>query len=89
MGLTFKNIVRPIGNEGQRIPVSGLRNHRLTHQFTGPGCLCPLADPTQPAFVESAIFKVGTENEHGEEYMAKCAQDKCGYSGKACFYVQR
>ena len=73
---------RPVKEDGQRVPPSELRNHRNTHKFLGPSCLCALKDAEQPAFTEAAIYIAVTQDMAGE-YVASCAKDRCGYHGKS------
>lgn len=72
-------ISRPSSVES-RIEPWDLRQHRKTHQFLGPCCLCPKVDPNQPDFVEAAIFPVPRGVISGE-YIATCARNRCGYFG--------
>jgi hypothetical protein len=66
---------------GAWVPPSDINNHRLSHKFLGPGCLCPLKDSTQPAFTEAAVFMV-TKGRFAGKYVASCVQESCGYFGK-------
>jgi hypothetical protein len=66
---------------GHRVAPSDLRDHRLSHQFLGPCCLCPLRSAERPRFVEAAIFVVKSGRFSGE-YVAECALGECGYFGK-------
>jgi hypothetical protein len=47
----------------------------------GPCCLCPLAKPDGPDFVESAVY-VATIGQFAGEYVASCAKGDCSYFGK-------
>jgi hypothetical protein len=76
---------RPVSG-GVRIPPSGLRHYRATHQYLGPGCLCPLLEPLsqEPAFTEAAIY-LTTNGRYQGEYVAECAKSRCGYLGQSRF----
>ncbi|KIM71671.1 hypothetical protein PILCRDRAFT_830210 [Piloderma croceum F 1598] len=50
----------------------------MSHQMLGPCCLCPLAYPTGPDFVEAAIYMVPAGLLSGE-YVASCAKGRCDY----------
>jgi hypothetical protein len=41
-----------------------------------------MTDASKPDFVESAIYKASDGNREGQ-YVAACAKDLCGYSGKS------
>ena len=45
-------------------------------------CLCPLAYPNGPGFVEAAMYMVPTGHLMGE-YVASCATGGCDYFGKS------
>lgn len=64
-----------------RIPPSELPAYRESHRILGPCCLCPLANPDAPDFVESAIYEA-TTGEHRGEWVASCASETCDYFGE-------
>jgi hypothetical protein len=76
---------RPIDTEGRLITPSDLRDHRRSHQFLGPCCMCPLTTG-QPAFVEAAIYMATSGRAIGE-YIVECAMGKCGYISKLLRYL--
>lgn len=43
-----------------------------------------MADIMQPDFVEAAIY-VASVGTYAGQYIASCAQDKCGYIGEQSF----
>ena len=53
----------------------------MSHHMLGPCCLCPMVYPYKPDFVEAAIYMAVTGAFAGE-YVARCAQNECGYLGK-------
>jgi hypothetical protein len=53
----------------------------LSHDILGPSCLCPFKKKDMGHFVESAIYLVG-HGRYAGEYVAACAEDRCGYFGK-------
>jgi hypothetical protein len=69
---------------------SELRNYRDTHQYCGPGCLCPLFEPLsrQPVFTEAAIY-LTTIGRYKGEYVAECAKARCGYLGQSRFPLEK
>jgi hypothetical protein len=73
-----------------RVPPVGLRQHRETHQYLGPGCLCPLLEPLseEPVFTEAAIY-LTTFGRYEGEYVAECAKGQCGYLGQSPFPLKK
>jgi hypothetical protein len=76
------SLLRPV-HEGRRITPDQLTHHRETHQFFGPGCLCPLLAPVtkEVTFIEAAIYMPVFGSYKGE-YVARCAKNRCGYVGE-------
>jgi hypothetical protein len=72
---------RPVNDNEQRIQPSDLEDHRRSHQFLGPCCICPATDEHQPEFVEATIRVMRTGHFAGK-YVASCASDACGYLGE-------
>jgi len=70
---------RPSPN-GHVIP-SDLWEHRRTHHFLGPNCLCPVLDQLLPDFVESTIY-VPISGPWAGLYMAACTRERCAYPGE-------
>ncbi|KAH6899087.1 hypothetical protein BKA70DRAFT_1437579 [Coprinopsis sp. MPI-PUGE-AT-0042] len=67
---------------GERIPPSELEDHRRTHHFTAPCCLCAIS--LDEAHVEARIgLAVVAPGNRGadlcREYVAQCALNRCGY----------
>ncbi|KAF6740855.1 hypothetical protein DFP72DRAFT_864736 [Ephemerocybe angulata] len=73
---------------GARIPPHGLQDHRRTHSFRAPCCLCAYLDGEE--YTEAAISIVETipmpdddpdrnRTTMNGEYVATCATDRCGY----------
>lgn len=71
---------RPCANK-ERVRPSELQEHRMTHRVLGPCCLCPM-HASQPDFVEAAIYVLPVGPFSGQ-YVASCAQDRCGYFGES------
>jgi len=67
----------PVAENGQRVTPSDLLNHRLSHQFRVPCCLCAY-NTTTAIYTESAIY-LAIQGEFSGEYVAGCATDSCGY----------
>jgi hypothetical protein len=74
---------RPV-HKGKRVTPGELALYRETHQFLGPGCLCPLLGPVskRPTFIEAAIY-IPVFGRYKGEYVAECAKSQCGFIGKA------
>ncbi|KAF8327320.1 hypothetical protein F5887DRAFT_924839 [Amanita rubescens] len=76
---TYRQKLLPI-NAGARVPPDGLRQYRQTHEYLGPGCLCPLLErfsKTAP-YKEAAIY-LAIDGPYKGEYVAECAKHQCGY----------
>jgi hypothetical protein len=72
-------IHRPIKPDGAPVPPDELQRYRETHEYLGPGCLCPLLGPLT-AYKEAAIYLTVSGRYKGE-YVAECVDDHCDYSG--------
>ncbi|KAH6871598.1 hypothetical protein BKA70DRAFT_1451077 [Coprinopsis sp. MPI-PUGE-AT-0042] len=81
----------PSHNEtGERIAPSELEDHRRTHHFTAPCCLCAIS--MHEGYTESKIGLVlvapgETRTDVNGEYVAQCALNKCGYFSKMALNV--
>jgi len=65
------------------VPPDELCLYRETHQYIGPGCLCLLLEPLT-AHKEAAIY-LAVNGLYPGEYVAECADDRCGYLGLSPF----
>jgi hypothetical protein len=76
-------VARPIEDEN-RVPPSGMRDHRVTNKMPNPICFCSMKfrNVNQPKFVEAAIYLI-TTGLYGGQYVASCANDRCGYFGES------
>jgi hypothetical protein len=72
---------RPTNDAGERVPPSELGDHRLSHRFLGPCCICPILTNGEVTFTEAAIF-METSGRRAGQYLARCARDSCGYLSK-------
>lgn len=81
--LTLHCFHRPV-KEGVRVTPEELRQYRDTHQYLGPGCLCPLLEPIseERVFREAAIYLSALGRYKGE-WVAECAMSRCGYLGSS------
>ena len=81
----FHCLQRPVQGE-KRVTPSKLRNYRESHQFLGPCCLCPFLEPLKvdPRFTEAAIY-MPVHGRYAGEYVAECAESRCGYIGWSAF----
>ncbi|KAH7905506.1 hypothetical protein BJ138DRAFT_1105928 [Hygrophoropsis aurantiaca] len=70
----------PLTDTRTRVAPEDLNNHRVTHNFLGPGCLCAsLTTPsTDNSSTEALIFKPASGN-HAGKWVASCASRTCGY----------
>jgi hypothetical protein len=81
---------RPIAANGvglERVTPSDLCDHRISHYFSGPCCLCPYVKG-EYSFREAAICTPDSGRYKGE-YVAGCALRECGYFGKFANIYQR
>ena len=80
---TLQIFHRPV-SQGARVSPAGLCQYRETHQYLGPGCLCPLLQllSEEPKFTETAIYLTMVGHYKGE-YVAECAKGQCGYLGES------
>lgn len=72
--------LRPLNQRGERVPAYALTSHRESHDFRYPCCLC--AHDGDSAFTEVAIIMAPPGPYHNC-WVATCAEDACGYFGKA------
>ena len=73
---------RPV-EEGERVPPAGWREYRREHDFFGPGCLCPLLQPsTEELVFTEAVTHFKMSGVYFAEYVAECAKGCCSYLGK-------
>jgi hypothetical protein len=78
-------LVRPVNEDGERIVPSELLEHRRTHEFRGPSCLCASLDSSDLGdYTEAAIF-VATVGPSSGQYVAACASGQCRYWGTSHF----
>ncbi len=82
-GLTLHCFCRPVKADGQRIPPEKLLQYRKTHEYLGPGCLCPLLEPLT-GYKEAAIY-LTVDGLYKGEYVAECADDRCDYLSQSPF----
>ena len=82
-GQTFHCFRRPVKADGQRIPPEKLLQYRKTHEYLGPGCLCPLLEPLT-GYKEAAIY-LTVDGLYKGEYVAECADDRCDYLSQSPF----
>ena len=74
---------------GEPVPPAGWREYRRKRDFLGPGCLCPLLQPSteEPVFTE-AVMHFKMSGEYFAHYVAECAQARCGYLGECSLSTQ-
>ena len=77
------HVHRPVTETGERVPPSDLLDHRRTHDFRGPCCLCASLDSSilPAAYTEASIF-VAIVGPCIGKYVAACATGQCRYWGK-------
>jgi hypothetical protein len=72
---------RPADAFGQRVTPSDFETYRLVHSILGPCCLCPFQYRGRVGnFKEAAVF-MAVRGRHAGQYVAACADDRCGYFG--------
>lgn len=80
--VTYRPVVGSI-----RVPPSDFAQHRVTHDFQNPCCLC--AAITGVAYTESIVV-LNMSGPYSGEYVGRCATNRCGYFSKlsliAIFY---
>lgn len=84
----FDCLHRPVlGTE--RVPPDAWREHRESHHFLGPCCLCPLYERLgkKSHFKEAAIYMT-LRGIYKGEYIAACVDDRCGYLGWSSFSLK-
>ena len=61
-----------------------LRPYHETHEYLGPGCLCPLLEQLRKKaeYKEASIY-LAIDGQYKGEYVAECAEDRCGYLGQS------
>ncbi|KAF8235833.1 hypothetical protein L208DRAFT_1254779 [Tricholoma matsutake] len=66
------------------IALGALCEHHEHYQFFGPSCLCPLLQQVSEdlVFTEAAIY-ILVFGRYAGEYIAKCANGRCGYIGQS------
>ncbi|KAF8313930.1 hypothetical protein F5887DRAFT_929910 [Amanita rubescens] len=76
---TYRQKLLPI-NDGARVPPDRLCQYRQTHEYLGPGCLCPLLErfSKKSLYKEAAIY-LALDGPYKGEYVAECAKHQCGY----------
>ena len=68
---------RPTNDVGERVTPS---NHRRSHDFKGPCCLCASLNVNDTAYTEAAIFMAIRGPSTGK-YVAACVTGQCRYWG--------
>ena len=81
--LTLYCFHRPV-KEGVHVTPEELCQHCDTHQYLGPGCLCPLLEPIseEQVFREVAIYLTVLGHYKGE-WVAECVKSRWGYLGSS------
>lgn len=73
---------RPVNDAGERVAPSDLGDHRSSHRFLGPCCMCPAVIEEQTGFTEAAIVMTVSGRRAGQ-YVARCAKGRCRYFGES------
>ena len=78
---TTDTLHRPL-DCSRRIHPSAWCDYRITHQFIGPCCLCPLSvlNSEDLVYTEAKICVTSTGTYAGE-YIVECARSRCRYLG--------
>jgi hypothetical protein len=72
---------RPVNEVGERVTPSKLLEHRHSHEFLGPCCLCASLESDGSSYTEASIF-VAMSGPTAGEYTAACATGQCRYWGR-------
>jgi hypothetical protein len=64
---------RPLNGQQQVTP-DALQEHRQSHQFLGPCCLCPLFEPKGRVIFTEAVIYIMTSGQFSGEYIAQYAK---------------
>ena len=72
---------RPVNDVGQRVTPSDLTDHRMSHRFLGPCCICPAIIEGRTEFSEAAFVMLMSGPRVGQ-YVARCASGECKYVGE-------
>ena len=72
---------RPVNEAGERVTPSKLLEHRHSHEFLGPCCLCASLESDGSSYTEASIF-VAMSGPTAGEYTAACATGQCRYWGR-------
>lgn len=70
-----------MNDHGERVTPDELNDHRLTHEFRGPGCLCASRIQAPDAFTEARIFCAESGVVTGQ-WVAACGRGECKYFGE-------
>lgn len=79
------SIARPVNDAGRRVTPSELSDHRVTHDFLGPCCLCAVPTDEEGGvnrFVETLMYMSTSPGDYQGEYVARCAHGGCGFLGE-------
>lgn len=85
VALCLHLLSRPVNDTGERVTPSELSDHRVTHNFLGPCCLCAVPTSegvTAQQFVEALIQMSTSPGHYQGEFVARCAQNRCGFLGE-------
>lgn len=72
---------RPVNDVGERVTPSNLTDHRISHRFLGPCCICPAIIEGRTEFTE-ASFAMLISGRRAGQYVARCASGECKYIGE-------
>lgn len=78
----FVCILRPIIRAGTRVMPDHFAEHRRTHLFMTPCCLC--ACNAGGSYIETAVYQLPHGPNSGD-FVAGCASGNCGYIGQYYF----
>jgi hypothetical protein len=69
-----------------RVSPDKWRDYRENHEFLNPSCLCALFQPKSEVlyYTEAAIY-LPLNGLYRGEWVAECAEGRCGYLGKSLF----
>lgn len=66
-----------------RVAPGDLEDYRRCHDFMAPCCLCAFVDEVEYTETVIGIVAAGDKSDlHSGLYVARCANERCGYSGE-------
>lgn len=84
--VSISPLSRPVDEHGSRVTPTDLADHRMSHEFKAPCCLC--ASTLGGTSYTETVFHMEVTGEHRGRYVASCATNSCGYISKSSSIIQ-